>query len=136
MHCVALGALQGGSPATPCTRWNHALTPSWPLLPACLQFPHIPYLGHHKELGLNGIYLLSTQDCWVKDVAIVNSDNGILIEDVSKCKCLGKLKLVYSSRRAGAVGSLQNKEGMQLPASSELMMHTCELAPLAPHYLL
>ncbi len=79
---------------------------------ACPQFPHTPYLGHHKELGLNGIYLLSTQDCWVKDVAIVNSDNGVLIEEVSKCKCWGTLKLVYSSRRACAVGSLHNRRGL------------------------
>lgn len=47
------------------------------------QLPYTPYLGHHKELGLNAIYLVATQDCWVKDVAIVNADNGILIEEVS-----------------------------------------------------
>lgn len=47
------------------------------------QVPYTPYLGHHKELGLNAIHLLSTQDCWVTDVRIVNADNGILIEEVS-----------------------------------------------------
>ena len=42
-----------------------------------LEFPVRPYPGHHNEHGMNAISLGQTFNSWVRDVAILNSDNGI-----------------------------------------------------------
>lgn len=41
-------------------------------------FPDVPYAGHHLEHGYNALYLTDLRDGWVRDVAFVNADSGIL----------------------------------------------------------
>ncbi|PRW33624.1 band 7 [Chlorella sorokiniana] len=71
-----------------------------------LQFPYTPYLGHHKELGLNAIHLVATQDCWVRDVGIVNADNGILIEESDRITIANVTLDVTAPRNGPPEGSL------------------------------
>ena len=42
-----------------------------------IEFPVMEYPGHHNEPGQNAISLGYTMNSWVRDVAILNSDNGI-----------------------------------------------------------
>jgi hypothetical protein len=42
-----------------------------------LEFIHTKYPGHLKELGYNGIFFKYVLNSWVRNVAIVHSDNGI-----------------------------------------------------------
>jgi hypothetical protein len=42
-----------------------------------IEFPMRPYPGHHNEPGANAISLGQTYNSWVRDVAILNADNGI-----------------------------------------------------------
>ncbi|MCP4200631.1 MAG: hypothetical protein GY769_01695 [bacterium] len=42
-----------------------------------IEFPVRPYPGHHNEPGMNAISLGQTYNSWVRDVAILNADNGI-----------------------------------------------------------
>lgn len=42
-----------------------------------VEFPLVPYRGHHKEIGHNAIFLRDLWNSWVRDVEIVNFDNGV-----------------------------------------------------------
>ncbi|MCM2270578.1 MAG: glycoside hydrolase family 55 protein [Thermoanaerobaculia bacterium] len=42
-----------------------------------IEFPLVDYPGHHKEPGYNAIFLFKTWNSWVRDVELVNFDNGI-----------------------------------------------------------
>ena len=42
-----------------------------------VEFPPVPYNGHHKEPGYNGILFHGVLNGWVRDVAVVNFDAGI-----------------------------------------------------------
>lgn len=46
-------------------------------------FPMAETIAHHVEEGFNGIYLTRLYDGWVKDIRIMNSDAGILTEEVA-----------------------------------------------------
>ncbi len=41
-------------------------------------FPDVPYVNHHLEPGYNALYLTDLRHGWVRDVAFVNADSGIL----------------------------------------------------------
>ncbi len=42
-----------------------------------IEFPVVPYAGHHAEPGHNAISLGNTFNSWIRDVAILNADNGV-----------------------------------------------------------
>ncbi|MCB1008389.1 MAG: hypothetical protein KDB94_05770 [Acidobacteria bacterium] len=42
-----------------------------------VEFPLVPYRGHHKEIGHNAIFLQDVWNSWVRDVEVVNFDNGV-----------------------------------------------------------
>ena len=48
-----------------------------------ISFPMAETIAHHVEEGFNAIYLTRLFNGWVKDVKIVNSDSGILTEEVA-----------------------------------------------------
>lgn len=45
-----------------------------------IEFPDVPYEGHHDEAGYNAIYTTSLSHSWIRDVTIQNADSGILVE--------------------------------------------------------
>lgn len=48
-----------------------------------LMFPENPYFGHHNESGFNAIYFTGIHNGWIRNVAISNSDSGILTDDLA-----------------------------------------------------
>lgn len=48
-----------------------------------IQFPAVPYAGHHLEHGYNAIYLTSVAHSWVRDVEIENADNAFLSDEAA-----------------------------------------------------
>ncbi len=64
--------------------WGAALHEARPLVEEVgieqltIDFPVLPYPGHHNERGFNAISLAAAYNSWVRDVAILNFDNGIL----------------------------------------------------------
>src|SRR3990167_3198136 len=48
-----------------------------------IRFPKVTYAGHHKEVGYNGISFKNCHDCWVRNVEILNADNGLFFEGTS-----------------------------------------------------
>lgn len=48
-----------------------------------VEFEPVPYGGHQLEDGYNAIYLTQVRHGWVRDVEIVNSDAGIIVEDAA-----------------------------------------------------
>jgi hypothetical protein len=50
-----------------------------------MEFPDVPYLGHFKEVGFNGIFLFGTWNCWVRNVTIHNCESGVLLEKSAFC---------------------------------------------------
>lgn len=60
---------------------------------------HTTYLGHHAELGMSALEFDFAEDCWAKNLRILNSDNAVLISGVSQrallcgrccCRCCGR----------------------------------------------
>jgi hypothetical protein len=64
-------------------RWKPAIWSAEPELEEVgiehltVEFPVMDYQGHHNEPGQNAISLSAALNSWVRDVAIVNFDNGI-----------------------------------------------------------
>ena len=50
-----------------------------------MEFPDVPYKGHFKEDGYNGIFLFGSWNCWVRNVAIHNCESGVLLEKSAFC---------------------------------------------------
>lgn len=44
-----------------------------------IEFPVLPYQGHHNEPGQSAISLAEAYNSWVRDVAVVNFDNAIFL---------------------------------------------------------
>ena len=50
-----------------------------------MEFPDVPYKGHFKEDGYNGIFLFGSWNCWVRDVTLHNCESGIFLEKSAFC---------------------------------------------------
>lgn len=50
-----------------------------------IQFPLTEYAGHHREEGYNGLMLRSVVHGWVRDLEVVNADNGVILGGSSNC---------------------------------------------------
>ena len=46
-----------------------------------IEFPNVKYAGHHKEPGYNAIFFRGISHSWIRNVTIVNADNGIFLEN-------------------------------------------------------
>jgi len=42
-------------------------------------FPDVPYKGHHREAGYNGVYFDGVGHGWVRDVVVQHADSGLII---------------------------------------------------------
>jgi len=63
------------------TTWNHLTQVGIEHL--TIKFPMAETIAHHVEEGFNAIYLTRLYDGWVHDVNIVNSDAGVMTEEVA-----------------------------------------------------
>lgn len=52
-------------------------------------FPRTQRKPHNRYPGYNGIYIQKAVQCWVRDVRIINADNGILTTSVANCTITG-----------------------------------------------
>ena len=50
-----------------------------------LHFPWMPYPGHFKEEGYNGLFMQNVAQCWVNNVEIRNSDFGLDLNSTNFC---------------------------------------------------
>ncbi|TAE77078.1 MAG: hypothetical protein EAZ65_00765 [Verrucomicrobia bacterium] len=50
-----------------------------------LHFPKQSYAGHYHETGANAIWIDGAWNCWIRDIAVRNCDNGILLERSTFC---------------------------------------------------
>ncbi len=50
-----------------------------------MEFSDVPYKGHFKEEGFNGIFLFGSWNCWVRNVTIHNCESGVLLEKSAFC---------------------------------------------------
>lgn len=72
-----------------------------------LQFHESTYPGHLKEKGYNGVYLQGCADCWVRNVTLLNMDNGVCEWGPGRatpCFCLGVLGLTPASGATSSRG--------------------------------
>lgn len=66
-------------------------------------FPNTPYQGHFTELGFNAVDLRGVRHCWVRDIRIHNSDNGIFVSGVNNTIeniLVGSSRQIERSRKA------------------------------------
>ncbi|HEX7652733.1 MAG TPA: glycosyl hydrolase family 28-related protein [Verrucomicrobiae bacterium] len=47
-----------------------------------LEFPNVPYDGHFKEQGYNGVAFTGVADCWARNLMITNCDSGVFPDGV------------------------------------------------------
>jgi hypothetical protein len=50
-----------------------------------MEFPEVPYKGHFKEDGHNGVFLFGSWNCWVRNLALHNCESGIFLEKSAFC---------------------------------------------------
>ncbi|MCC6221648.1 MAG: hypothetical protein IT291_10455 [Deltaproteobacteria bacterium] len=65
-----------------------------------IEFPDIPYEGHHDEPGYNGFAFLDSLNCWMRNVEVKNADNAGSIGRLSKNVTI--LNLALKSRTQGS----------------------------------
>ncbi len=64
-----------------------------------MEFPELPYPGHFKEQGFNGIEFIAVADCWVRDIRLHNADMGVLfVEDACFNTASGVTHTAYAGR--------------------------------------
>ncbi|MDF2922737.1 MAG: Pectate lyase superfamily protein [Paenibacillaceae bacterium] len=83
-----------------------------------LEFPHIPYSGHFRELGYNGIAITNASDCWVKDVLIRNSDCGMILKGKF---CTIRNLVMESVREADAFDGCTGHHGIYIYGDDNLL---------------
>ncbi|MGC9454001.1 MAG: glycosyl hydrolase family 28-related protein [Phycisphaerae bacterium] len=72
-------------------QWNVKLTTPGPHIREVgiehltVLFPRTQLASHNRYPGYNGIYVQKAVHCWVRDVLIVNADNGILTTSIANC---------------------------------------------------
>ena len=59
-----------------------------------MEFPARPFPGWGKEAGYNAIYFWTVSNCWVKDVSIINADNGVVMDGCNFCSVRGTVSFV------------------------------------------
>lgn len=71
-----------------------------------LEFPDVPYPGHFKEPGFNGVELATVSDCWVRNLVIHNADSGIFVDEGSRFCTVDGIRITASATRVteGASG--------------------------------
>ncbi len=67
-----------------------------------LEFPAVPYPGHWKELGSNGIAIDKSRDCWVRDIEFINCDSGVFVGNSRNVSIENLIFNQYAGR--GAIG--------------------------------
>lgn len=65
-----------------------------------IEFAEATYGGHFSEAGYNAVYMSAVQDCWVKDVHIVNADYAVGMNGTHFCTLEG-VSMYDSSPRGG-----------------------------------
>ncbi len=63
------------------TRWEHLEQIGIEHL--SIKFPMAETIAHHVEEGFNAIYLTRLYDGWVDDVKVINSDAGVMTEEIA-----------------------------------------------------
>ena len=67
----------------------------------CFEFPNKEYTGHLSELGFNALTLNNVSNCWLRNIKIMNADNGIFI---NKSKFCTIQNIIFDSDRHGKDG--------------------------------
>lgn len=49
------------------------------------EFPGVPKKPHLKEEGYNAIQMSKVVDCWIRNVAVVDADNGVIVSGCRFC---------------------------------------------------
>ena len=86
-----------------------------------IEFPTTPYLGHHRERGLNALELSrNVVDSWIRDVTIHNCDSGVFVGRRSKRLTITGLRFT-SARPADPHGDRAH-HGVALSACSDVLV--------------
>ncbi len=73
-----------------------------------IEFPAAPYAGHHDEPGCNAIEFSFVTNGWVRNVVVVNADNGVILRERTKFCTVQGVRLVAGAGRT-RVGYGQDK---------------------------
>jgi hypothetical protein len=60
-----------------------------------IEFPDLPYGGHHFEQGYNALFLENLAHSWIRDIVVVNADSAIL---TNECKNVTLEKIHITGR--------------------------------------
>lgn len=86
-----------------------------------IQFKHTEKRPHRNEAGFNGIVLSDVVDAWVKDVSIVNADNGVLVHRSHFATIDGVTVRVAKSRKGSDVRDGHIGIGLSFSADVEVV---------------
>ncbi|PRW05792.1 cytosolic phosphoglucose isomerase isoform A [Chlorella sorokiniana] len=62
------------------------------------------YAGHHLERGWGGVELMNgVRDCWVKDIELINPDNGVMINYMVTQATIRNIRIRYTAPRGNNI---------------------------------
>jgi hypothetical protein len=94
--------------------WQVCLRPVGPMVRECgiesmsIEFPRHVVTRHLQDRGFNAIYLNRAADCWVRDVRIVNADNGFILSSAANTTATGLSIVGQPSHHATALRCFSN----------------------------
>ncbi|EFN55921.1 hypothetical protein CHLNCDRAFT_145616 [Chlorella variabilis] len=97
-----------------------------------LAFRWEAYGGHHLEHGWSGIEVSRASDCWVRDVAFVNADNGVLVDGADRVTLRG-LQLSVTRSRAGGPEGKEGHWGVRVGRSADIRVTDFAIAQRTVH---
>lgn len=64
-----------------------------------IEFPDQMYVGHHQEPGFNAVEFSRVKNGWVRQVMILNADNGIFLRESTRFCTLQAVQLAFTKMR-------------------------------------
>jgi autotransporter-associated beta strand protein len=101
-----------------------------------LEFPAVPYRGHYREPGYNGIWMDGVTHSWIRDIAVRNGDSGILLERASFCTVADVSLTADPATRQHARGTFHSgHHGIQLRRSDDCLVRDFTISTRFHHDL-
>lgn len=82
-------------------------------------FPEQDYEGHFTEVGYNAISLQQVANCWIRDIHIKNSDNGIFLAATHFCTMSGIV--IESERKPDSQQDCTGHHGISVTGADNLV---------------
>ncbi|PSC74164.1 sugar phosphate phosphate translocator [Micractinium conductrix] len=87
-----------------------------------VEFPTSPYSSHLDVRGYNAFGVYEAQNCWLRNLKVLNADNGFLVNGADFVTVSGVETDFTAARGVGAVAEMNGHHGIWVQASSNVLV--------------